>query len=559
MRLKSRRVTGFALAGLLAAACQGSVEPGQKPGDEKPPVDPETGKPVVKPTDPMVKPAPMGTSAGVAPMRRLTAVQYRNTVRDLLGIEDPVPVSALPADEVIGDRFFSNVLTPLKSIDLDKYASAAQALAGKALGNLATLLPCDPKAMPEAACAQKFIESFGKRAYRRPLTTVETDRLKLVYAAGGDFPSGIAQVIEALLQSPKFLYLHEPIPRQPGKVVGVDPWALASRLSYFLLESMPDEPLFAAAQAGQLATADQVAAQATRLMTDRRFRETLGTFHDGWLQLGELAGAEKDAMTFPTWTPALKAALAEESRRLVEHVFTEGDRKVGTLLAAPFTFLNGPLFAHYGLPASTATDWQRVELPKDQRAGILTGAGLLATLAHENRTSYILRGKMIREALFCTKVPDPPGNIPPEMNVSPTASARERAAQHRADPSCATCHELFDPIGFAFETYDAIGRYRAKDGAGTIDTKIELSATQTLDGPVASAPELAQKLAGADEVRDCVARQWMRYALGRNDTLDDDASYKLAAKAFKDAGGKLPDLLIALAKSDALRFQKVPQ
>jgi hypothetical protein len=166
---------------------------------------------------------------------------------------------------------------------------------------------------------------------------------------------------------------------------------------------------------------------------------------------------------------------------------------------------------------------------------------------------------MIREALFCAKVPPPPGDVPPEMNVSPTASARERAAQHRANPACATCHELFDPIGFAFETYDGIGRYRAKDGAGLIDTRIDLTQTDALNGPVANALELAQKLAGADEVRDCVARQWLRYAIGRNDTAEDEPSFKATSKAFRDAGGSLPELLVAIAKSDALRFQKVPQ
>src|SRR5688500_418712 len=223
-----RSVTGISVlmvAGTLTLACQGNVD-GRRGSDsngKQPPDNAGTGGTGVKPGDkPDERPTPPpAASAGVAPLRRLTAVQYRNTVRDLLGIEDPVPTSALPADEVIGDRFFSNVLTPLKGIDLDKYASAAQALAGKALSNLPALLPCDPKATPEASCAQKFIESFGKRAYRRPLTTVEIDRLKVVYAAGGDFPSGIAQVIEALLQSPKFLYLHEPLPRTPGKVVGV--------------------------------------------------------------------------------------------------------------------------------------------------------------------------------------------------------------------------------------------------------------------------------------------------------------------------------------------------
>jgi hypothetical protein len=562
---KPRKVIGLALL-LAAAGCQGNVagnRPGDSPGGDPGPGAPDKGpdKPGMTGPGGGMMPAPAGASAAVAPLRRLTAVQYRNTARDLLGLPDPIPTNALPADEMIADRFFSNTVTPLSSIDLDKYASVAEGLAQKALTNLGALLPCDPGAIAPAACAQQFIERFGKRAYRRPLTAVEVDRLKAVYlTGGGDFPTGIGNVIEALLQSPKFIYLNETVlARDAGKVVSVDHWAMASRLSYLFLDSMPDEPLFAAAERGQLATADQVAGQATRLMSDPRFKETLGTFHEGWLQLGDLAGAEKDATLFPAWNPALKAALGEESRRFIEYVFTDGDRKVDTLLSASFSFLSGPLYAHYGLPASTSTTWARAELPKDQRAGILTQASLLASLAHEDRTSYILRGKMIREALFCTKVPNPPANIPPEMNVSPTASARERAAQHRADPSCASCHALFDPIGFAFESYDAIGRYRTKDGAGVIDTKVDLTATQGLDGPVASATDLAHKLAGADEVHDCVSRQWLRYALGRNDAMDDEPSYQAVSKAFRAAGGKLPDLLVAIARSDALRFQRVPQ
>jgi hypothetical protein len=561
----SGRATALAFILAAAAGCQGAIDGGGA-GRGAGEGGGGGGQGMDRPDRPGDRsmPPPAGASAGVAPLRRLTAAQYRNTVRDLLGIEDAVPASALPADEVIADRFFSNVLTPLRSIDLDKYTAAAQGLAVRALANLPALLPCDPAATGEAACAQRFIESFGKRAYRRPLTGTEVDRLKVVYAAGGDFRAGIGQVVEALLQSPKFLYFYEPVPARAGgqvvgQVVGVDRWAMASRLSYLFLGSMPDDALFAAAEAGELSTADQVGRQAARLMTDRRFRDTLNGFHQGWLQLGELAGAEKDATVFPAWNPALKAALAEESRRFIEHVFTEADRRLDTLLSAPFSFLGGPLFGHYGVsaPAGAGADWQRVDLPRDQRAGILTEAGLLASLAHENRTSYILRGKMIREALFCTKVPDPPANVPPEMNVSPTANARERAAQHRADPACATCHALFDPIGFAFETYDAIGRYRARDGAGAIDTRIELTATQSLNGPVAGAVDLAAKLAGAGEVRDCVARQWMRYALGRNDAAEDEGSMRAVSQAFRDADGKLPDLLLAVARSEALRFQKV--
>jgi len=346
------------------------------------------------------------------------------------------------------------------------------------------------------------------------------------------------------------------VPAAPGKVVGVDGWALAARLSYFFLDTMPDEALFTAAEKGRLSSADQVAEQANRLMSDPRFRGTLLTFHQEWLQLDTLPGTEKDKAAFPQWTPALRDALGEETRRFVEYVFTEGDRKLDTLLAAPFTFVDPTLAAHYGVAG--VSGWQRVDLPKDQRAGLLTEAGLMATLAHENRTSFILRGKMVREALFCTTPLLPPADVPPEPMFDPKASAKARSEAHRKDPACASCHELFDPIGFAFEIYDAAGRYRTSDGAGPIDSRVTLTHTAQLDGKVAaSAVELARLLAGADEVRDCVARQWLRFGLGRDDAKEDEPSLAAAVKAFKAGGAQLPSLLVSIARSDAFRFQKV--
>jgi hypothetical protein len=490
-------------------------------------------------------------------MRRLTRDQYANTVRDLLGVADAVAPSALPGDDTINDRFHSNTVSPLAAIDVGEYGDAAEAVATKAVANLPAILPCDPKATSESACAQQFIEGFGKRAYRRPLLPAEVDLMKTVYAAGGDFPTGIRLVIAAVLQSPKFLYLYERVPADgAGKTVAVDPWAMAARLSYFLLDSMPDEALFTAAEGGQLATDAQVSAQATRLMADARFRATLSTFHEQWLQLDQLPGAEKDPTLFPAWTPALRDALGEETRRFVQYVFTDGDRTLATLLSAPFSFLSGPLYAHYGV--APGADWARADLPHGQRAGLLTQAGLLATLAHDNRTSFILRGKMVREALFCEAPLMVPPNVPAEPMLDPNATARQRSAQHRQDPACAACHDLFDPIGFAFENYDATGKYRTSDAAGPIDASVTLTHTAGLDGKMAAnAVGLAGILAQADEVRDCVARQWMRFALGRDDAKEDEPSLATAVKAFKSGGAKLPDLLLALVRSDAFRFQKV--
>jgi hypothetical protein len=562
------------LAGLVTCglACTGAVEGGGKGNNGSPgngsggpgssgPADPGSGGPgSTGPGSTGQNPvAPATVSAAVAPMRRLTREQYRNTIRDLLGVQDGVAASALPGDDAIQDRFRSNTASPLQAIDVGKYADAADGIAQKAVANLPGLVGCDSKAMGEPACAKTFIQNFGKRAYRRPLTSEEVQLMQAVYDAGGDFPTGIRLVVSAVLQSPKFLYLREPVPLTAGgKIVGVDSWAMAQRLSYFLLNTMPDNGLFAAAEAGRLGTAAEVGDEAGRLMKDPRFRGTLNTFHQDWLQLGTLAAAEKDAQLFPTWNPALRDALGEESRRFVEHVFTEGDQRLETLLAAPFSFLNGPLYAHYGL--KPAADWQRVELPAGERAGLLTHAGLLATLAHDNRTSYILRGKMVREALFCSAPLVAPPDVPAEPKVDPNASAKDRSEAHRKDPACATCHELFDPMGFAFEIYDATGKFRTSDAAGPIDAKVQLTRTAGLDGKTANnAIELTKILSTADEVRDCVARQWMRFALGRDDTRDDEPSLNGAIKAFKDGGAKLPDLVLAVVRSDAFRFQKVAQ
>jgi hypothetical protein len=510
---------------------------------------------------------PGAVNVGISPLRRLTAEQYRNTVRDLLIMPDAkmlVLTTDLPADGAIADRFSGNTAGALAGLDADTYADVAEKLATKAAANLTPLLPCQPSA--GKACATQFIQAFGKRAFRRPLSPAEVTRFETVFttgSTGGTFQNGIKLVIQAMLQSPKFLYLIEPIPANgAGKVFQIDSWAMATRLSYFFLGSMPDAGLFTAAEANQLTTADQVTDQAKRLIKDNRFRETLATFHNEWLELDALESADKDAMLFPTWNDALKTALGQQTQKFIEGVIADGDGKMATLLAANYSWLSGPLYDIYGVtkPAQ-ATAWAKVDLKSDQRAGLLTHAGILAGLAHENRTSFILRGKLVREAILCFDVPPPPAGVDTsEMMISPTATAKERSEMHRRNPSCASCHTAFDPIGFAFEGYDPIGKYRTTDSAGkAIDTEGELvGVSQALDGKVPNAVALAQKLSTSVEAGECAARMWMRFGLGRSESDKDDATSLAAAfKAMKDSGGSIPDMLVAVARSDAFRHQKV--
>jgi hypothetical protein len=557
-----------ALGACVALGCTGSIPGGPSGGNNNgggdgmnpPGMKPDPMKP--DPTRP-TPPAPAGTTASAAPLRRLNADQYINTVRDLLGIQNPLEAAALPADESIEDRFISNTVRPVQGVDVERYGDAAEALARTAVMNLSGLMGCDPSGAGEQTCVGKFIESFGKRAYRRPLTATEIDRAKALYAKGrmgADATNGVRLVVQAMLQSVNFLYMFEPTPANSvGKVVSIDPWAMASRLSYFFLNSMPDADLFAAAEANQLSTPEQVAAQSTRLVSSPRFLETLGNFHDQWLELGDLKAAEKDPTLFPTWNDALRTALREETRQFVTYVLRQGDGKLDTMLTAGFSMLSGPLYDHYGLPKpANTTAWTKVDLKPGERAGLLTQAGLMASLAREDRTSFIRRGKLVREGFLCTVVPDPPPGVDAsEAMIPATADARQRAMLHRTKPECAACHALFDPLGFAFEKYDATGKYRTMEGGKPIDTSSEITDTKALNGTVKDAVELAQKLGTADEVRNCIARQWMRFGLGREETDDDLPSLNEAMKGFQASGWKVADFLVAMAKSDTFRYQKV--
>jgi hypothetical protein len=498
-------------------------------------------------------------------LRRLTAEQYRNTVRDLLQMQDAKDVvteGSLPSDGSLGERFASNVASVLGPADGDKYADAADVLSKKAATNLTNLVPCAP-ASGNADCAGKFIEGFGRKAFRRPLTTAEVTRYKTVYTAGGDFTNGVRLVISAFLQSPNFLYLVEVVPADgAGKVLELDAWAVAARLSYFLLNSMPDDQLFAAAESGALKNPDEIGKQVSRLLGDARFKETVNYFHDQWMEMELLRSAEKEPMLFPAWNAALKTAQEEQIRRFIQGVMFDGDGRVETLLTASYSYLSGPLYALYGLtpPAGAAANsWTKVELDPKQRIGLLTHPGVMSAMAHEDRTSFILRGKLVREALLCTPMPPPPPGVDAsETNIDPKLSAQERAMQHRKDPSCASCHANFDPLGFAFEIYDGLGKFRTTDIAGkAIDSRSEITGT-SVDGPAADAIDLMKKLGPTKDVRNCVAQQWLKFALGRDlDEKEDASTLTALSTALDQSGGKMPDMMGAIARSNALRHLKV--
>ncbi len=500
-----------------------------------------------------------GTDVGETPLRRLTRAQYDNTVRDLLGIEMGL-ADEFVADEKIG-AFNSNAIATVTQLSVEQYMDAAELLAAEAVIDLPGLLPCDPAAIGESECAAQFIDQFGRRAYRRPLLPEQHDDAMALFEQGrseGAFADGIRMVVQGLLQSPFFLYHVEQLPTgAEGQVVALSPYEVASRLSYFLWDSMPDDTLLDAAADDALATPEQLRAQAERMIADPRARDTIHHFHRQWLELEELSHADKDPEMFPDFSPELAASMEEEIDRFAEHVILEGDGSFETLMTASFGFADEELAALYGVD-HPGGGFAQVEFDPQERSGLLTLAGVMTAHAHHNQTSPVLRGAMVRENFLCQTPPPPPDTVndnPPGLD--PTLPTKERYNQHREDPTCAACHVLLDPLGFGFEHFDASGQFRTMDGQNPVDPSGEVVGTDDADGPYADHLELTQRLAQSDHARDCVSRQWFRYALGRLESDADACALDQIYDDFAASGYDIRELMVGIAVSDAIVHLKV--
>jgi hypothetical protein len=537
----------MALAMAAALGCMGSVGDGKSSENPSGPGGPggEPGGPGVgTPGGPNV-PAPTPTTCkadqiGLSPLRRLTRLEYDNSIKDLLGVDLGL-AKDFNADEMAGS-FPSNFFTPISEASYTQYATAAAQAAVKTVQQLGQLLPCatNVQANNETACVTTFIRQFGRRAYRRPLDDGEVSRYEAVFRVGrgnGDFPTGVALVVQGMLESPNFLYLVE----GPGPLTQHQ---LASRLSYFLWNAPPDSKLASLADSGGLRTPESLRNEAKRMLSDPRAQEMIDDFHTRWLHLEKLPILNKDAAEYPEFE-ALKPAMHEEMRRFVTHVMGEGDGKLETLLTAKL----------YGAQMSGADDWQKVNLNPAQRAGVLTHSAFLAGHGREG-ASPIFRGIAVREQLLCSELPPPPPGadvlLPPP---SPNASTRDRLEQHRANPECASCHSLMDVLGYGFESFDEIGRFRTTENNKQIDDSGEFVGTD-VDGAFKGPIQMARKLAGSAQVHQCVTKQWFRYALGRMETDLDACALDAIQKRFEKSGFNLPELLMALVESDGFRIRR---
>jgi hypothetical protein len=416
----------------------------------------------------------------------------------------------------------------------------------------------------ERACVERFVGTFGRRAFRRPLGDAERARfvelfekeLRGTLALPRD--EALRLLLGAILQSPQFLYHWERAGAlvREDEAVRLGSWEIASRLSFFLWGTMPDEALFADAASGALDTETGVERAARRMIESPRIEVAIRAFHREWLRLDGLGALSKDPSTYPeaVFGPATARSMEAEILALASDVFVHGDGRLETFLRTTKTFVDEPLAKIYGMPEITGAALRPATLDPATRPGLFTRAAFLALGANAYEGDPTKRGKLLREQLLCQALAAPPPGIPP-LPSDPDKAVRERHEQHFADPACAACHKLTDGIGFGFEHYDGIGRFRTDDRGRPIDDRGMLVSIDGRDVPFEGAAQLSDLLAGSVEVRRCVAQQWMRFAYGREVLRADEASLQSTWTRFEASGHDVRELLVAIAVSRSFRFR----
>lgn len=503
-----------------------------------------------------------GTPSVAYAMVRLTNNQYLNTVQDLF------PSMTLPSLSLANENIidgFTNAASgqTISSLLVSDYQSAAETIAQTLIAAPSSFLSCQPTTTAdENTCAQSFISQFGKSAYRRPLTSDEATRFFSFFTvdrASDDFVTAMGAVVQVFLQSPYFVYrLESGQTAQNGGLVPLTSYEVASRLSYFLTNSMPDSTLMQAADADALQTDDQVETQARRLLTTDRARAAAATFNYQWLNLVKMEGLTKDSSTFPGFTADVGQAIHDSTVQFVDYAFWT-QNSLSALLTDSHAFVNDSLATIYGVTPPGSSSLQLVDVDPTQRAGVLTQAGLLAGLANTLNDSPVQRGLLILNSFLCAAPPPPPAGInmtPPAFDPSMPMTTRQRMQTEHAVGSCATCHTEMDAIGFAFENYDAIGQWRTQDSGLPVDASSNLMGTD-VDGSFVGAVAMAQKLAQSQDVAQCVSYQWLRYSLGLDESQIDEAAAAAVSSTFVAANGAFTELLVAIAKSDYFRSLQV--
>jgi hypothetical protein len=501
-------------------------------------------------------------AAGPYALRRLTLLEYSNTIRDLLGVTlSDSDRRGFAADQVLSGGYARGAAL-VTSTDSRQFLDVTTKIAAAAVADMTKLMPAgcvNPAAGGEQACIGKFVEQFGLRAFRRPLTQTEVGGFTGLFTklrgpeVGAPFAEAVQDLLLAILQSPEFLYRWElnGEPIREGGLIKFGPYEVASRLSYLLWESMPDDALFNAAKSGALGTPDQIAAQAERMLKDDRARSALHDFHRQWLGIYGFDELEKGDI-YKTFTPEVAKAMAAETDAFLDAALTgaQATGKLEDLLTSSTSYINGPLATHYGVTGVTGTDLRKTDLNPQQRAGILTQGAFLTRHSKEVESFPIARGVYVLRNVLCQDIPEPMIVLPPPPEQMTGVTTRKLYEEFTKAAACQACHGRINGVGFAFENYDAVGGFRDKEEGQAVDS------SGTLDLPSGALTfkngiEFVKKMATTPEVRDCVARNWMRFLQRRDERVEEGGSLKAINQAFASAGYDMRALVVALTRTRA--------
>ncbi len=495
---------------------------------------------------------------GQTPLRRLSHHEYLNTIRDLFDGRVKTTGLYLPPDPT-GQNFDNNAMALGSSSELvGAYHDAALDISSTAIAQsqlLADIPGCPPaKTDDEAACGRAFVETFGARAFRRPLSKDESDEFVAVFEkvrTDIDFQAGIQMTLAAFLEQPEFLYRIE----ETGQgLATIGSYETATRLSYLLWQTMPDATLFEAASKGELKTASQIEAQARRMLDDDKAKAVVIDFHRQWLDFDRLSGDNriKDTKLYSQWSPALADAIREESDRFIGSELFDKKGTLKDILTSTKTWVNATLAKFYGVPAP-ASGWAEATLPDTQRAGFFTRGNFLASHAHSQNGSPPQRGNAILNRGLCVVLGSPPPNADlsnPALQADAKSKTNRQLFEARTAPaSCSTCHNVINALGYALENYDATGGFRTRDNNMMVDPTSVLMGTD-VDGPVSGPIELSQRMGDSEKAKACMVGFWYSFSHGYRASSSSDTDQcqtDALVSAYKKNGERFIDLLVATA------------
>jgi len=501
-------------------------------------------------------PAPGEATQIKVAVRRITESEYRHSIGDIFGPDIKINARFEPEKREDGLLAIGNAELSLTSSGFEQYFTLASSISDQVLGDKqrTALVPCkpaDPKRADDA-CARQFIEKYGERLFRRPLTESEIQaRLKIASAGAsqaGDFYAGLKLALTSLLAAPEFLFrveTAEPDPANPGQY-RLDAYTKASRVSFLLWDSAPDEELLAAARSGAIHTEVGLKEQITRLTSSPRFEQGVRAFFADMLQLDGLENMVKDTTIYPKFSQLVSDSAKEQILRTTFDLLVNQKQDYRDLFTSNRAFINRPLASVYKVPFASSGEWTLYSFPTSaERSGVLTEIAFLSLFAHPGSSSPTKRGIKMLEIFMCEPTPDPPANVDfSRVQDSTKGTIRGRLLDHMNNPGCAGCHRRTDPPGLALEHFDGLGQLRTTENGSPIDVSAEVKHVK-IDG----ATGLGKFLHDDPRVIGCLVHNVFAYGIGRAPDEHDDDYLSSDAKAFAAAGYRLPDLMMQIASS----------